>query len=86
MVPARARARLTFAADGNNNVIYWSSSDSTPIEDIKLMKQAVQLRTGRRPNVLVISRPIFDTLTEHPGYRRSPQPGPDYRSGAGEPR
>ena len=63
---AAARAATDLSADGSNNVVYWSSADSTPIEDIRLMKREIQMRTGFRPNVLVISRPIYDVLVEHP--------------------
>ncbi|MCY4318377.1 MAG: major capsid protein [Alphaproteobacteria bacterium] len=44
----------------------WSQSTSNPIEDIKTMKRAVQVRTSFRPNVLVIGRSAYDVLTEHP--------------------
>ena len=59
-------ADVDLTADGKNNLIYWSSADSTPIEDIRLMKRSVQQRTGFRPNVLVISREICDILVDHP--------------------
>ncbi len=56
---------LDFETDANNNLTYWSSDSSTPIEDVRLMKQAVQKRTSFRPNVLAISRPVYDVLIEH---------------------
>ena len=62
---ASASGTLTFATDANNNLVYWSSAASTPIEDVRAMCRAVQQSTGFRPNVLVASRPVYDVLIEH---------------------
>ena len=36
---------LDFSSAANNNIVFWSSATSTPVEDIRTMKRAVQLRT-----------------------------------------
>lgn len=55
----------TTANTANNDVVYWSSSGSTPIEDIRLAKRVVQEQTGFRPNTLTLGRKVFDTLIDH---------------------
>lgn len=70
----------TFGVDGgaaravNNNwlrasastVVYWSTSTSTPIEDVRTWKRAVQAHTGRMPNVLILGPEVYDVLLDHP--------------------
>jgi hypothetical protein len=46
----------------------WSNSSSTPIQDVRFLKQIVQLTTGFRPNRMVIGRPVFDVLLDHPEF------------------
>lgn len=50
----------------NNNKVYWDNAASTPIEDIRQGKRYVQSRTGFRPNVLTLSRVVYDVLLDHP--------------------
>ena len=50
------------------SVLYWNDSASTPIADVRAMKQAVQLAGLKRPNVLTLSRQVFDTLCDHPDF------------------
>lgn len=50
----------------NNQKVYWSSANSTPVEDIRQGKRFVQEATGFRPNVLTVGRVVFDTLADHP--------------------
>ena len=50
----------------NNDVVYWNDADSTPIEDIRLLKRTILESTGFMPNVLTLGRPVFDTLVDHP--------------------
>lgn len=50
----------------NNDLIYWSSANSTPIEDVRLGKRYVLEATGFMPNVLTMGRAVFDTLLDHP--------------------
>ena len=63
---ATSLATFDMTVDANNQLQYWSEGNSTPIEDIKLIKRGVQEHTGYRPNVLAIGRPVYDTLTDHP--------------------
>ena len=44
----------------------WSDPASDPLRDIKDAKEAVRLSSGVDPNKMVISKPIFNALTEHP--------------------
>ena len=50
----------------NNKKLFWSDASSTPIEDIRQGKRFVQQRTGFRPNILTLSRNVFDILLDHP--------------------
>ena len=50
----------------NNNLLYWSTAMSTPIEDIRLLKRSIQQETGYRPNTLTLSREVYDVLLDHP--------------------
>lgn len=55
------------AAPGAGQVLQWSDATSTPVEDVKAAKLAMQLKTGGyRPNLMVMPRTVFDVLTEHP--------------------
>lgn len=55
------------ASSDSTHVRYWSDPASTPIEDVRAMKQAVQLAGGGfRANKLTLGRPVFDTLLDHP--------------------
>ena len=51
---------------GAGTVIYWSSDNSVPIEDIRTGKRTVQESTGYRPNIVVFSRTTYDILLDHP--------------------
>lgn len=44
----------------------WDRADSTPIEDIRTGKRAVQQLTGFRPNKLTLQRAVYDALLDHP--------------------
>jgi len=46
----------------------WSNASSTPIQDIRQLKQIVQLTSTYRANKMVISRPVFDVLLDHPEF------------------
>ena len=50
----------------NNDKVYWSDASSTPIEDIRQGRRFIQSITGRRGNVLVLGRAVFDALLDHP--------------------
>ena len=51
---------------GNNDVVFWNDADSTPIEDVRILSEAVLGETGFMPNVLVIGRPVWNRLVDHP--------------------
>ena len=44
----------------------WNDAASTPIEDIRAAKQAVAQSTGYEANTLVLGRPVWDKLLDHP--------------------
>lgn len=51
----------------STHVLQWNDPASTPIEDVRRMKQTVQLvGGGNRPNKMTIGRAVFDTLMDHP--------------------
>jgi hypothetical protein len=51
-----------------NQVRQWSDYvNSTPLQDVTAITQAIQLKNGGyRPNVMVMSRPVRDILINHP--------------------
>lgn len=51
---------------GSNDIFYWNDADSTPIEDVRLMKRFVLEATGFQPNVLTLGRATYDVLIDHP--------------------
>ena len=48
----------------NNQLVYWSADNSTPIQDVRLAAQYIGL-SGVRPNVLILGRPVADILYDH---------------------
>ena len=48
--------------------LQWSDDNSSPIKDIRYAKRMVQLAGLYRPNKLVLGRPVFDTLCDHPDF------------------
>ena len=62
---ATRHASLDFSHATNNTVIYWDSMNSTPVVDVRLMKQYVQEATGFEPNVAVISKQVYNVLIDH---------------------
>lgn len=64
-----ALANLTPRGDGtqaNNDVLRWNDAASTPIEDVRRAATTVQAETGFRPNLFLVSRPVYDVLIDHP--------------------
>lgn len=47
-------------------LLQWNNSSSTPIESIRTAKRTVLQSTGFIPNKLVLGRPVYDTLLDHP--------------------
>jgi len=46
----------------------WSDPNSNPIQDIRTLKRIVQMTCTFRPNRMVIGRPVFDALLDHPDF------------------
>lgn len=44
----------------------WDAASSTPVEDVETAKQAIGASTGFEPNVLVLARPVWGILKNHP--------------------
>lgn len=61
-----AAASFNPTDDANNDVLKWSDAASNPIEDVRYGLTAVQQRTGFRPNKVLLSRPVYDKLVDHP--------------------
>lgn len=51
---------------GNNQLLFWTTAASTPIEDIRQGKRFMGEETGFRPNILTCGRAVFDVLLDHP--------------------
>lgn len=65
---ATAIGSLDPTSDANNNVLQWNDASSNPIEDVRRAATYMQLRTGFRPNTLVLGRQVFDVLVDHPDF------------------
>ena len=61
-----SRSVSNYLSASGNTVVYWSTSTSTPIEDIRTWKRTVQAITGKKPNVLVLGPKVYDALLDHP--------------------
>jgi len=57
------------APAAGTSVLQWNDDNSSPIKDIRYYKRVVQLASGGfRPNKLVLGRPVFDVLCDHPDF------------------
>lgn len=58
----------TGVASGVDGVefLQWNDAASTPIEDIRAEKTAMLLRTGFKPNTLILGPQVADKLYDHP--------------------
>lgn len=54
------------SSPSTNEVLQWNDDASTPIADIKAQSTNIKLRTGLRPNKLVLGTEVWDQLSEHP--------------------
>lgn len=52
--------------EANNDVVFWSTAASDPIENIREGKRFVLEETGFMPNVLTLNRRVYDVLLDHP--------------------
>jgi hypothetical protein len=52
----------------SNDKLRWNDGASNPIEDMRQGMTKMQERTGFRPNKLVLGRPVFDVLVDHPDF------------------
>lgn len=52
--------------NGTTTFLHWSDANSDPISNVRLWKRSVLETTGFEPNVLVIGRPVYDVLLDHP--------------------
>ena len=53
---------------GAGQALQWNDDASDPIRNIRTGQTYVQSQTGFRPNVLTISRPVYDVLVDHPDF------------------
>ena len=49
-----------------NTLVHWNNPESTPIEDVRLLKRYILEETGYMPNTITLGRPVFDVLVDHP--------------------
>lgn len=63
---ATAVASLDPTNGSNNNVLQWNDASSTPVEDMRRAKTYMILRTGIKPNKLVMGQQVYDALVDHP--------------------
>ena len=48
-----------------NQFVQWDQSAATPFTFIRQRSRAIQLVTGKKPNVLVLSNDVYDTLIQN---------------------
>lgn len=53
------------SSPGTNDVLQWDNANATPIQDTKTYADTSMLRTGLRPNKLVLGRQVWTKLSEH---------------------
>lgn len=56
------------SSPSTNEILQWNDANSDPIKNVADASTAMQLRTGFRPNCLVLSRPAYDALKNHPDF------------------
>ena len=56
---------LDWTHASNNELQYWNQAGADPIENIREGKREMQARTGFRPNILTLGRPVYDALVDH---------------------
>jgi hypothetical protein len=61
-------AATSYAAGTAGTVIKWNDPASTPIQDVRFLKEYIQLAGTKRPNKGVMNRVVFDTLCDHPDF------------------
>jgi hypothetical protein len=54
------------SSPSGGNVLQWNDAASNPIEDVRRGKRVIAESTGFEPNKLVLGRPVYDTLVDHP--------------------
>lgn len=59
---------VTGGSPGANQFQYWNESGSTPIVDVREMKQAISRTTGFTPNKLVLGSDVWSTLQDHADF------------------
>ena len=51
---------------GTTPATKWNASSSTPLENIRAELTSMQVKSGRRGNVVGMPRPVWDVLVDHP--------------------
>lgn len=54
------------ATPGANQALQWNDGNSTPIEDVRAMRSAMNLLTGYKANKLVLGELVYNQLLDHP--------------------
>lgn len=52
----------------NQNLAYWSNASSTPIQDVRYIRERMKDLTAFRPNVLVLGEGVYNVLLDHPDF------------------
>ena len=53
---------------GSGEVLHWSDANSAPITDVENAAYAIQMKTGFRPNKLVLGAKAYSALKNHPDF------------------
>lgn len=54
------------ASPTGTQVLQWNDASSTPIENVQAQSTAILQSTGFEPNTLVLGKPVYDALKNHP--------------------
>ena len=57
---------LVFTRGGGGELPKWSHEDSDPVKDVEDAKKTLHKASGLRPNILVLSAPVYSALRIHP--------------------
>jgi hypothetical protein len=52
--------------EDSDETVFWDSGSSDPIQRVRTAKRVVLESTGFMPNKLVLGRPVYDVLLDHP--------------------
>ena len=56
------------SSSNNRRLMFWSRATSTPIQDIRYIRERMKDLTAYKPNVLVLGEGVYNVLLDHPQF------------------